>query len=126
MSTAKARLQFGLGPLMLWTAVLAFYFGAVVAVESHSSEWLVLCCFPALILGLRFAFGSWVACHVSAVGAGAAVALRTFFPVLPMGAFEVWSAFAQGCGVGYVVWLVVELTCLLVRRADHLLRVKST
>ncbi len=126
MGKEPARYQFGLRKLLLWTAVVALYCGLVVAVESESLEWLVLCCCPALILGLRLAFGSWVACHVSAVGAGGVLALRVFFPSLPVGAFEVWEAFARGCGVGYVIWLVVELACLLVNRADHLLRAKVT
>ena len=124
MSKEPSSFQFGLRKLLLWTVVVALYCGLVVAVESENLEWLVLSCWPALILGLRFAFGPWVACHVSAIGAGGVLALRVFFPALPASAFEVQHAFIQGCGIGYVVWIVVELVCLLVNRADNLLRTK--
>ncbi len=124
MSKEPPNFQFGLRKLLLWTVVVALYCGLVVAVESENLEWLVLSCCPALILGLRFAFGPWVACHVSAIGAGAVLALRVFFPALPTNAFEVQFAFVEGCGIGYALWLVVELVCLLVNRADNLLRSK--
>lgn len=124
MSDAQPTFQFGLRKLFLWTAVVALYCGMVVAVESESLEWLVLCCCPVLILGVRFAFGSRAACHVTALAAGATLAARTFFPTFPARPFEVWNAFVQGCGVGYAVWLVVELACVLVDRADRLFRSK--
>ncbi len=126
MSKATPSFQFGLRKLLLWTVVVALYCGLVVTVESSNLEWLVLSCFPVLILCLRFAFGPWIACHVSAIGAGIAIAVRVFFPALPTNAFEVQYAFAQGCGIGYVVWLVVELACAFVNRADNLLRSKET
>jgi hypothetical protein len=126
MSKQSPPFQFGLRSLLLWTAVMALYLGLVVTVESENLEWLVLSCWPALILGLRFAFGPWISCHISAIGAGGVVAVRVFFPALPSDVFEVQYAFVQGCGIGYAVWLVVELVCLLVQRADYLLRSKGT
>ncbi len=78
--------------MLLWTAMVALYCGLVVAVESENIEWLVL--------GIRLAFGSWVACHVSAVAAGGVLALRTFSPALPCPAstLEVWNTFVRGHG----------------------------
>lgn len=124
MSNALPAYQFGLRKMLLWTAMVALYCGLVVAVESENIEWLVLCCCPPLILGIRLAFGSWIACHVSAFAAGGVLALRTFSPALPASAMEVWIAFVQGCGAGYAVWLVVELACVLVNRVDRLMRSK--
>jgi len=121
MSKERRRFQFGLRALLLWTLVLALYCGLVVGAESTELEWLVVSLFPVLILGLRLTFGPWIACHVSAVGAGVVLALRVFFPSLPTSAFEVQYAFIEGCGFGYAVWLVVELICQGVKRADRLL-----
>ena len=110
---------------MLWMAVCAAYTSVVVAAEPGNLEWLAICCWPAVILGLRVMLSSWVACHVSAIGAGFVLVLGLFFPDPSTNLFEVEYTFATGCGIGYLVFVFVEAVRQLVNRADRLTRRRS-
>ena len=108
----------------MWTVVAALYCGLVVAANPEDLEWLVICCFPALILGLRVWFGPWIACHVSAIGAGAVLVASVFEPAPPGSVFEVQNAFIVGCGSGYLAFVLVELVRWLIDWIDDRLQSK--
>ncbi len=107
---------------MLWMAVCAVYTSVVVAAEPENLEWLAISCWPALVLVLRVRLSPWMACHFSAIGAGLLLVLGLFFPDPSINLFEAQYTFATGCGIGYLVFLLVEVVRLLVNRADTLMR----
>lgn len=116
------KFQFSLRKLMLWMAVCAVYTSVVIAAEPANLEWLAMSCWPALVLGLRVVVNPWLACHCSAIGAGLLLVLGLFFPSPPTNVFEIEYTFATGCGIGYLVFVVIEIVRQLVNRADKLMR----
>lgn len=121
----RGKFQFSLRKLMLWTAVCAAYTSVVIAAEPSNLEWLAMSCWPAVVLGIRVVLSPWVACHCSAIGAGLLLVLGLFFPTPPTSAFEIEYTFATGCGIGYLVFVLIEVVRLLVNRADTPMRRKA-
>ena len=112
----RRRFQFGLRRLLLWTAVVALGFGTLSTLYPSTRAWVVLPGWCAVVLILRWGFGSTLAASVSTI-VGMVLGLLLPEPQEPLD----FVVYAIDCGFfGLVLFVLAEVTCQIVDWIDRI------
>jgi hypothetical protein len=126
----RRKFQFSLRKLMLWTVVVASYFGIFGLLEVHPVVSAILAAWVAVVGSLRITFGGRLACILSVVAGAVYFGCAGYVIASPshIGSIEFFFLALMALGgtvIGLILFGALEGALRFVNWADNLMRTQS-